>query len=187
VQDGAYTIAVTVTDPRGLTSTVSTTATVANVAPVVAALPAATLLPGETYTSNGSFSDPGADVWTATVNYGTGGGAVTLPLSGQTFALSNRYGAAGLFTVTVQVNDDDAFGSATQNVRVLTHAQGIEAAIGMVNSLRAGGKVNPGLASAWRAQLRTARQQLQAGHQLIAKQLLALLKPARSRQWMQRH
>ena len=50
------------------------TATVANVAPIVGAFAGATLLPGETYTASGSFTDPGADPWTATVDYGDGTG-----------------------------------------------------------------------------------------------------------------
>ena len=74
----AYTVRLIVSDNLGAADTTSTTVNVANVAPGISALPAATLLPGETYNANGSFSDPGADAWTATVNYGDGAGAETL-------------------------------------------------------------------------------------------------------------
>ncbi|HVF39686.1 MAG TPA: DNA/RNA non-specific endonuclease, partial [Gemmatimonadaceae bacterium] len=80
-QDGSYTVRLIVTDPLGLKDTASTTATVGNVTPVVAAFAGATLLPGETYSASGSFTDPGADSWSATVNYGDGGGATSLSLT----------------------------------------------------------------------------------------------------------
>ena len=35
---------------------------------------------GDTLSGSGSFTDPGADTWTATVNYGEGAGAVALTL-----------------------------------------------------------------------------------------------------------
>ncbi len=79
-----------------------------NVAPVIAPIADANLLPGQTLTAVGSFTDPGMDTFTATVDYGQGDGPTTLPLNSDgTFSLSNRYEAAGGFTVTVAVTDDD--------------------------------------------------------------------------------
>jgi hypothetical protein len=101
-QDGNYAIRLIVSDNHGAADTTSTTANVSNVAPAVSMLPTATLLPGETYSADGSFSDPGADPWTATVNYGEGAGEETLVLDGKAFVLSHSYLVAGTFTVTVR-------------------------------------------------------------------------------------
>jgi hypothetical protein len=119
-QDGTYTVQLVVTDILGIADTTSTTATVANVAPSVTIANGASLLPGETYGSAGSFSDPGADTWSATVDYGDGSGAAALALSGNAFALSHQYNTAGTFTVTVAVSDDDGTGSAVQTVVVIS-------------------------------------------------------------------
>jgi endonuclease G len=115
-QDGIYAVRLIVSDNNGAADTTSTTVNVANVAPGISALPTATLLPGETNNTNGSFSDPGADTWTATVNYGDGAGNETLVLSDKTFALSHTYLTTGAFVVTVRVSDDDVTSSRTQLV-----------------------------------------------------------------------
>ncbi|MCC6928999.1 MAG: DNA/RNA non-specific endonuclease [Gemmatimonadaceae bacterium] len=124
-QDGSYTVQLTVTDARGLSTTTATTATIANVAPSIAALASVALYPGERYTANGSFTDPGVDPWSATVDYGLGGGPVALALTGKTFALSQVYATVGTFTVRVSVADDDANASRTMVVNVLSVADGI--------------------------------------------------------------
>ena len=140
-QDGTYTVQLTVTDTRGLTSSISTIATISNVAPDIGALAAATLFPGETYTSSGSFVDPGADSWTASVDYGDGSGTNALALTGKTFSLSHVYAMAGIFTVTVRVSDDDATSSRTQTVTVLTANQGVDNALALLEELVGAGKL----------------------------------------------
>jgi len=108
--NGSYTVTLTVTAvDGGLTNGATTAATVANVAPVVSALANVTLHLGESYAAEGSFTDPGADTWTAMVNYGDGSGDQPLALTGTTFHLSHAYpaGQAGPFTVRVTVRDDD--------------------------------------------------------------------------------
>ena len=159
-QDGLYTVTVTVTDVLGLTATASTTAQIANVAPAIAAFAGATLLPGETYSREGSFTDPGADPWTATVNYGDGSGVAALPLAGKTFALSHTYVAVGSFTVTVRVSDDDATTTATQTVTVISAAQGIANAIAMVQGLVAEGNLSERNGAALQKQLEQAQRHL---------------------------
>ena len=63
---------------------------------------------GSTAVNSGSFSDPGADAWTATVDYGDNTGVQTLTLNAdKTFALSHTYADSGTFTVIVTVTDDD--------------------------------------------------------------------------------
>lgn len=67
------------------------------------------IVEGGTYTSSVKFTDPGADEWTAMVDYGDGT-LETLEMIGKTFQLSHTYlanEACGPFTVTVTVMDDD--------------------------------------------------------------------------------
>ena len=79
-----------------------------NVAPVVSAGGDVTVDEGSVFAQSGSFTDPGANTWTATVNYGDGGGVQPLVLNAnKTFALSHTYADNGSFTVTVTVTDDD--------------------------------------------------------------------------------
>jgi len=117
--DGSFTVNVRVMDGDGGADTDSTTVTVDNVAPVVSAGADNTINEGSTFTSGGSFTDPGADTWTATVDYGDGSGSQALTLAmDKTFALSHAYAQDGVFTVTVTVNDDDTSGSDTLIVTV---------------------------------------------------------------------
>jgi uncharacterized delta-60 repeat protein len=112
------TVALRVTDPDGLTSTATATITVTNVAPTVIAGGAATIAGGGTFSRTGSFTDPGPDTWTATVDYGDGSGSQPLALTAaKTFSLNHTYANAGNFTVTVTVNDDDG-GTGTASVAV---------------------------------------------------------------------
>jgi PKD repeat protein len=91
-----------------LTDTDTSGVTVNNVAPTVSVGPDATIFVGQTYIGSGSFTDPGCDTWTATVDYGDGTGVQPLSLIGKTFSLSHTYLLIGDFTVTVTVCDDDA-------------------------------------------------------------------------------
>jgi DNA/RNA endonuclease G (NUC1) len=167
-QDGVHPIQLIVTDNDGLTDTLFTTATVANVAPTVGAFAGASLLPGETYTATGSFSDPGADPWTATVDYGDGTGPVALPLSGMAFALSHVYASAGSFTVSVAVSDDHTTSIATQTVAVASQSQAVRDAIALVDQLAAAGKIKPNLANVLRIELDLAAIAFDAGAPGIA-------------------
>ncbi len=94
-QDGAFTVRVTVTDNDGLTDSATFALNVTNVAPVVGTVPNATLNVGATYTAAGTFTDPGADAWTATVNWGDGSAPEVVPLSGHSFSLTHIYTAGG--------------------------------------------------------------------------------------------
>ena len=163
-QDGNYTVTLIVTDNDGLTDTVTTTATVSNVAPVLAAIPGATgLLPGETYIASGSFTDPGADAWTATVDYGDGAGAAPLLLTGQTFTLSHTYSASGTFTVTVTVNDGTVSAVATASVTVITATDAIRQASAAIDALASKGAVAASVANALNAKLNGAMKNLAKG------------------------
>ncbi|HET9983114.1 MAG TPA: DNA/RNA non-specific endonuclease [Longimicrobiales bacterium] len=159
--DGAYTATLTVTDAYGWESVDSQTVTIANVAPQVAPFDGATLLPGETYAAAGGFTDPGADTWTAGVDYGDGGGAQALALAGKTFQLQHTYASAGTFTVTVSVSDGAATGMATATVVVETPLQGIARLDDLVAAL--GGSLGAGEIASLRSKLRGADTQLRTG------------------------
>jgi PKD repeat protein len=109
--NGVHTVGLQVTDPYGATGTDTAEITVNNVAPTVNAGPDAVLKTtcgGMLFSQGGSFTDPGADSWTATVNYGDCSGVQSLALNeDKTFALSHNYARSGTYTVTVTVSDDD--------------------------------------------------------------------------------
>jgi DNA/RNA endonuclease G (NUC1) len=175
-QDGPYTIELVVTDVHGLVATTTTTAQVSNVGPTISAFAGATLLPGETYTAAGTFADPGADSWSATVDYGDGSGVSAIPLGGMSFSLSHTYGTAGAFTVVVSISDDDVTSSRTQTVTVLTHAQALQNAIAMVEELVASGKLHVNDAKALTLALDVAKKQLERGRLPTVAQLDASLR-----------
>ena len=119
--NGPFTVTVTVND-GSVSGSDSFLVTVQNVDPVVDAGPDKTIPPGGTFSSSGSFVDPGADTWTATVDYGDGSGVQPLALNAdKTFALSHVYASAGVFTVTVTVTDDDG-GTGTDTAVVTVEA-----------------------------------------------------------------
>ena len=80
---------------------------VENVSPDIAPLSDDFLEEGTTFLQDGSFTDPGADIWTASVDYGDATGCIDLPLVGKTFTLNHTYADDGVYTVIVTVLDDD--------------------------------------------------------------------------------
>ncbi|MDQ3548621.1 MAG: PKD domain-containing protein, partial [Chloroflexota bacterium] len=107
--NGTYVATVSVSDDDGATGTATTMIVVNNVAPSVTLGDDATLRRGETLVSSGSFTDPGADDWTATVDYGDGSATEALTLNADgTFTLAHAYTTAGSFTISVCVSDDDS-------------------------------------------------------------------------------
>lgn len=61
---------------------------------------------GDTYSAIGSFTDADSTSWTATVEYGDGGGILPLNLSGKNFSLSHTYTTPGVYIITVSVMDN---------------------------------------------------------------------------------
>ena len=95
---------------------------VGNVAPNFEAGGDETLLPpvaGAFSRAGISFTDPGADSWTATVDFGDGSGDLPLDidLPTKTFSLDHVYTVSGLFDVTVTVRDDDG-GESTDSFQL---------------------------------------------------------------------
>ena len=168
-QNGSYTATLTVTDAFGWPRTAALTLTIANVAPGVASFAGASLIAGETYTTTGSFADPGADHWTATVNYGDGGGSEPLGLSEQAFTLTHTYAAAGTFTVTVTVTDEDGGqGFTTATVNVATPTAAAQGVMGQVRGLAAAGELPSQLVTPLLATLTAGVRQIQRGNNTTA-------------------
>jgi hypothetical protein len=121
---GVATIQLKVTDGYGASAIATTTVTTLNVAPSVSIFGSGgSIQEGSTFTTSGNFQDPGADTWTATVDYGDGTGVQPLALSGKNFNLSHIYADNrpnnASYTITVTVTDDDlGVGVATRNVFV---------------------------------------------------------------------
>ncbi len=114
--NGSFSVSLTVSDGF-LDNTAATSVTIDNVAPAVSAGSDGTVDEGSPFHRSGSFTDPGADTWGATVDYGEGGGSENLPLAGKTFSLSHSYVDNGSYTIAVSVSDDDG-GTGTDDVQV---------------------------------------------------------------------
>ena len=167
--NGVYTATLTVTDKFGATSQLTRNITVSNVAPVIASFAGATILRGETFSSSGSFSDPGADAFTGSVNYGDGSGTAALSVAGGGFALSHAYETAGTFTVTVTITDDDTgTSSRTATVTVLSATDAIGVLLVKVVTLESAGTLTKGEVNALNASLQAARKSMMNGNATAA-------------------
>jgi DNA/RNA endonuclease G (NUC1) len=178
-QDGTYTVRLTVTDNDGLTDITVMTVTVVNVAPVVAAVPDGSLNVGATYTVNGTFSDPGADTWTATVVWGDGSAPEVVPLAGRDFTLTHIYTAGGSYPVSISIADDDAAGETTHTVTVNQPAPGLAAALPLIDDLVAAGKISQPIGMLLKAQVIAAQMMIgrgnEAGGKIVIRSILAQL------------
>ncbi len=118
---GDFPVTVRVTDDFGGVGTDTFLVKVSNTAPVVTPGPDTELNEGATLTRTVAFSDSGADSWTATVDYGDGGGPQTAPVnqSARTVALSHAYLDDGDFEVVVTVSDGTETGQGS--FRVVAH------------------------------------------------------------------
>jgi len=162
-QDGAFVVTVTTTDNDGLTDTASMTVTVGNVAPVLAGIADGSLDEGDAYTVSGSFTDPGADTWTASVNWGDGSAPSQAIVTGHAFSLVHVYPNAGTFTVTVTVADDDSSVSGTHSVTVVAtvpepETVDLSPALGLIDQLVSARKISRDFGNLLKAQVRSAQQ-----------------------------
>jgi hypothetical protein len=85
-----------------------------------------------------------------------------------TFALDHTYRQAGVFAVNVQVSDDDTTSEATQTVTVISHAQAVQDALALVDSLVAAGKLDRGTARLLQLELGLAALALRSGQPIAA-------------------
>jgi predicted outer membrane repeat protein len=107
---GSFPITVTVSNAAAQAISASASVTVKNVAPVIAPPPAATVTnrEGTPFAFDGSFTDPGADTWTATADYGDGTGPQRVAVTpDRHFHLDHVYTSEGTFTVLMTLDDGD--------------------------------------------------------------------------------
>ncbi len=118
-QDGAYAVTVSVVDDGGAATDESLTLTVTNVPPAVDCGGHVALGLGEILSRDCTFTDPGADRWEATVDYGDGDGAVDLAIGADgEMTLSHAYATEGVYRVTVRVDDGRDVGATTFAIAV---------------------------------------------------------------------
>jgi hypothetical protein len=116
--DETTTVTITATDDNGGVTNTTIDLKVNNVNPTVNAGADAEVNEGSSFIGIGLFTDPGADTWTAKVNYGDGSGDQPLTLNpDKTFVLNHTYADEGTYTVTVSVTDKD-FGSHSDELVV---------------------------------------------------------------------
>jgi len=119
-------VAVRFTDAAGETSTDTATMTINNVPPLFDAGPDEVLQSsaGGVFQRAGiPFTDPGADFWTGTVNWGDSLTSEPLPIDqvAKSFDLKHSYAAEGTCVVTVIIDDGDPGGTCSDFFYVEVH------------------------------------------------------------------
>lgn len=178
-QDGVYRVTVTTTDNDGLTSSASLDVTVDNVAPELGDFDDATLEAGDTYTVEGTFADPGADPWTATVDWGDGSSPGQVMLTGRAFSLVHVYAAAGTFPVTVTITDDDAQTSTVHTVTVTEPppppGPNLSQAYPLIDQLVASRKISRDFGNLMKGQVTDAQNYINQGKLASASSVLRIV------------
>ena len=146
----------TISDGNGGVDTATVHVTVGT-GPTVDAGGDGTVAEGSLFSRAGSFTDPDADSWSATVDYGDGAGAEPLSLAAdKSFQLSHTYLDNGSYAVTVSVDDGHTSGSDSFQVTVSNVAPsvlaGLDATIAAGGTLsRPGSFSDPGSLDSWTA------------------------------------
>ncbi len=122
----------TAADGKGGVTSSSFALAVLNVAPSVTVPATASVGEGSALGLAGFFSDPGADTWTASVDYGDGSGVQSLALEAdKSFQLSHPYAQNGVYTATVRVTDKDG---ASGTAQVTVNVMNIAPSVGPINA-----------------------------------------------------
>ncbi len=82
------------------------TPTPANQPPVINSIAPVSLNEGDIYSGFESFTDSDSTSWIASVDYGDGTGIQPLTLNGMSFSLNHQYKDEGVYTITVNVTDN---------------------------------------------------------------------------------
>jgi len=109
LDDGVYTVTLTVTDTFGTAESDWLFVTVENVAPTLSTFPDLEITAGETITITGTITDPGVlDSQTVVITWESGATeTIELGAAERQFSATYTYADAGLYPVTVRVTDKD--------------------------------------------------------------------------------
>jgi PKD repeat protein len=122
VDNGVYTVTLTVNDGTGNADAATTSATIGNAQPQVNAGSASTLQSGDVLAFSGSFTDAGTldTPWATSINWGDGSAATTGSKTTQSpVTASHTYYVVGVSTLQLTVTDKDAgIGMASRGVTV---------------------------------------------------------------------
>ena len=116
--DGDFPVSLTVTDAKGLTSTATTVARIANVPPSIGPIADLSVPVSTAFSQLVAFTDPGADSWSGTVDFGDGTPAQPYASVTSPFSVGKSYPTVGPRTVTVTVSDGKATGTRSFAVNV---------------------------------------------------------------------
>ncbi len=127
LENGAYTVTLTITDALGGVGQDSLLVTVANAAPLLGALDDLTVIQNVELNLSVTYTDAGAlDTHTAQIDWGDGsvtGGVVDPP--NHLVGGSHTYAAPGAYTLTLTLTDDDG-GIATRTIQVTVTPAGYQ-------------------------------------------------------------
>jgi hypothetical protein len=168
------TVRVRVRDDYSLgTAEAPATVAVANVPPIVDAGPDAFLVMRQLLSRSVVFTDPGADTWSAVVDWGDGSVATSSGLSTRSFTVAHAYESSGTYLVTVTVTDKDGGqGGASFRATAWAHAITIADIVAAVQSLVDQGVLNGGQGSSLTGKLQDAQTALDAGNVQAAAEVL---------------
>jgi hypothetical protein len=120
----SVTVGFQVCDAEGACDVETATIAVANVAPTLSLSGASSLPAGGTFTLEGQYVDPGVlDTHTVTIAWGDGA-SETLAVTGGAFSVSRQYLAAGTYTLSARVTDDDGGEGCDELTLTVTGASG---------------------------------------------------------------
>jgi PKD repeat protein len=135
--NGAYTVVLTVEDNDGGSANESLVVTVNNVAPSVDAGPDQTTNEGDVVSFSGSFTDPGADTHTASIDWGDGTSSIgTVNQDTGSVTANHVYSVYGIYILSLKVIDDDG-GYGVDTAEITVYAGPLDPAILMITQEQA--------------------------------------------------
>ncbi|MBY0551552.1 MAG: PKD domain-containing protein, partial [Candidatus Obscuribacterales bacterium] len=117
-QEGEYEVRVKAIDIWGAEGINTLKVKIVNVVPTIEMDGDRKVETGKEAKFSGTFKDPGADTWTATVDYGDGSKPEAVTLNGKSFKMGHKYSKAGTYKVTIKIFDGTDYGVAQFEVEV---------------------------------------------------------------------